>query len=109
MEQFPAIDTVMIGRGLLGRPDLACCIKGVELSDTRERIRDFCHEIYDGYLSIFPGEKDVCMHMKEIWASLCRSFVGSDHLLRKLMKAQTASEFKHIQEQILDTLELSKR
>lgn len=109
MEQFPAVDTVMIGRGLLGRPDLACCIKGVELSDTRDRIKDFCHEIYDGYLSIFSGEKDVCMHMKEIWASLCRSFVDSDRLLRKLMKTQTASEFKHIQEQILDTLELSKR
>ena len=99
----------MIGRGLLGRPDLACCIKGIEVSDTRKKIQDFCHEIYDGYLSIFSGEKDVCMHMKEIWASLGRSFEDSDRLLKKLMKSQTASEFRYLEEQILDTLELSRR
>ena len=109
IERFPAIQTVMIGRGLLGRPDLACCIKGIEPTDTRQRIKDFCHEIYDGYLTIFSGEKDVCMHMKEIWANLGRSFEGSDGLLKKLMKAQTPSEFRFIQEQILDTLELSRR
>ena len=109
VEKFPEIETVMIGRGLLGRPDLACRIKRIDVPDTRQRIKDFCYEIYDGYLSIFSGEKDVCMHMKEIWANLGRSFEDSDRLLKKLMKTQTASEFRHIEAQILDTLELSRR
>ena len=109
MKHFPELDTVMIGRGLLARPDLACCIKGVPVSDTRGKIRLFCDEIYDGYLSIFSGEKDVFMHMKEIWANLGKSFENSDRLVRKLMKSQSPSEYRYLMDQIFDTLELSPR
>ena len=109
MKHFPKLSTVMIGRGLLARPDLACCIKGVPVQDTREKIRAFCDEIYDGYLSIFSGEKDVFMHMKEIWANLGKSFQDSDRLVRKLMKSQSPSEYRYLMDQIFDTLELSPR
>ncbi|MBQ6321306.1 MAG: tRNA-dihydrouridine synthase family protein, partial [Lachnospiraceae bacterium] len=109
MKHFPKLSAVMIGRGLLARPDLACCIKGVPVQDTREKIRAFCDEIYDGYLSIFSGEKDVFMHMKEIWANLGKSFQDSDRLVRKLMKSQSPSEYRYLMDQIFDTLELSPR
>ena len=109
MKHFPKLSTVMIGRGLLARPDLACCIKGVPVQDTREKIHAFCDEIYDGYLSIFSGEKDVFMHLKEIWANLGKSFQDSDRLVRKLMKSQSPSEYRYLMDQIFDTLELSPR
>jgi len=107
--RFPDIKAVMLGRGLLARPDLGCVLKGIRLQDTRKRIISFCDEIYNGYLSIFDGEKDAVMHMKEIWANLGASFRDSERLVKKLMKCSSAAEYKAITSQIFETLELSAR
>lgn len=108
-EEFPDIDTVMIGRGLFARPDLCCHIKGVKVDDIRNHIRSFVEEIYNGFLEIFSGEKDAVRHMKEIWANLGNSFEGSDKLIRKMMKTQSAVEYKVIINQIFETLDLTER
>lgn len=105
-DQFPALNTVMIGRGLLAHPTLSCSIKGKPLSDPRRSLRSFLDEIYDQYLSIFDGEKDVVMHMKEIWCNLKMSFQDSDRLAKKILKSQTGSEYRALVDQVFDTLEL---
>lgn len=104
--RFPEVNNIMIGRGLLARPDLACEIKGITLPDVRTSLRNFVDEIYEGYLSIFSGEKDAVRHMKEIWANLGKRFEGSDKLLKRMMKNQNATEYQAIVRQIFDTLEL---
>ena len=106
LERFPQIQTVMIGRGLLARPDLCCQIKGISIPDTRKSLRSFCDEIYEDYLSVFSGEKDAVRHMKEIWANLGRRFEGSEKLIKKMMKIQTASEYQALISQIFETLDL---
>ncbi len=117
--RFPSVETVMIGRGLLARPYLAWQIRSEEdavpdadirtctSQQMRSRLRDFCDEIYQEYMVIFSGEKDVCMHMKEIWIHLGSSFRDSDRLVRKLMKCRTVSEYHALVSQIFDTLELT--
>lgn len=108
--RFPAVEKIMIGRGLLGRPYLARLIRQeqeAEAGEIRKRLRAFHDEIYAGYLEIFSGERDVFLHMKEIWANLGRSFQDSEKLVRKLMKSRTPAEYKVLADQILDTLELS--
>ena len=107
IRRFPETDTVMIGRGLLARPDLACRIKGISFPDTRARLRAFVNEIHDGYQEIFGNEKDTAMHMKEIWTHLGRSFQDSDRLIRKLMKCQTADQYQMLVSQIFETLALT--
>lgn len=113
--RFPAAENVMIGRGLLGRPYLArqihqeTLLSGGSVDSTawiRSHLRHFHDEIYDGYLDIFRSERDVFLHMKEIWANLGRSFQGSEKLVRKLMKSRTPAEYKALTDQILDTLDL---
>lgn len=104
--RFPEVNNIMIGRGLLARPDLACEIKGITLPDVRISLRNFVDEIYEGYLSIFSGEKDAVRHMKEIWANLGKRFEGSDKLLKRMMKNQEAREYQSIVTQIFETLEL---
>lgn len=108
-EQFPELETFMIGRGLLARPDLAGSIKGIAAADTRKNLRSFCEEIYEGYRSIFKGEKDAVGHMKEIWSNLGRSFQDSGRLVKKILKCQSPEEYRHLTDQIFDTLELSPR
>ena len=116
--RFPDTKTVMIGRGLLGRPYLAWMIQSMEgradtdlrtlnRQEVRSRLRDFCDEIYREYLEIFSGEKDVCMHMKEIWIHLGNSFRDSEKLIRRLMKSRTEAEYHDLVRRIFDTLELS--
>lgn len=100
ISRFPAVEKIMIGRGLLSRPFLARQIKGLPVNDPAEKIRSFCEEIYDGYMSVFDGEKDAVMHMKEIWANLGASFSGSEKLIKKLMKCQSAADYKAITGQI---------
>ena len=104
--RFPDVSCIMIGRGLLARPDLACEIKGSSLPDVRTSLRNFVDEIYEGYLSIFSGEKNAVRHMKEIWANLGKRFEGSDKLLKRMMKNQNAAEYQAIVRQIFETLEL---
>ena len=116
--QFPAAEKVMIGRGLLGRPYMARMIRKendheVSSADSpawiRGHLRQFHDEICIGYLGIFSGERDVFLHMKEIWANLGRSFQSSEKLVRKLMKSRTPAEYKALTDQIFDTLELDIR
>lgn len=104
---FPELDRIMIGRGLLGRPYLAAAVKSLPLPDLRSSIRAFCDEIYEGYLSIFDGEKDAVMHMKEIWCSLGNSFRDSDRMIRKILKCHSGPEYKVLTGQLFDTLDLA--
>lgn len=117
--RFPDISMVMIGRGLLGRPYLSWLIQSTDMegdcesifsltsAQLRSRLRAFCDEIFEEYRKIFQSERDVCMHMKEIWANLGLSFKDSERLVRKLMKCRTAPEYHGIVRQIFDTLALS--
>ena len=108
-ERFSRTDRFMIGRGLLTRPDLAAQIKGCAPEDIRGHLRDFCDEIYDGYLEIFSGERDAVGHMKEIWSYLKDSFKESGAPVKKLLKARTAAEYKACVNQIFETCELTER
>ena len=117
--RFPDISRIMIGRGLLGRPYLSWLIQSTDMegdcesifsltsAQLRSRLRAFCDEIFEEYRKIFQSERDVCMHMKEIWANLSLSFKDSERLVRKLMKCRTAPEYHAIVRQIFDTLPLS--
>ena len=109
ISRFPETPAVMIGRGLLSRPDLACLIKGTPPADTKKRLRDFCNEIYEGYLSIFSSPRDAVGHMKEIWTHLGRSFEHSEKLMKKLMKNQDPHIYSSLTDQIFETLELADR
>ena len=109
IKKFPDISRIMIGRGLLSMPDLACLIKGVQLTDTRAALYSFCDEIYSGYLSVFSDSRDAVGHMKEIWIHLKRSFKDSDRLIKKLLKNQEPSTYSCLVSQIFETLELSDR
>ena len=131
LARFPALESVMIGRGLLARPYLAEVIKeqiskenigtqiGVEngistgnreKTASRElkfRIRAFHDEIFDGYCSIFSGEKDAMFHMKEIWHYLGNSFSGSEKYIKKIKKAQSFAEYRVVVDAIFRELDIN--
>ena len=123
-EHFPALHNIMIGRGLLSHPGLAAQIKaGLSSADPsvcsaglsagfveyghvtgsleyREQLREFHDEIFAGFLSIFSGEKDAMLHMKEIWGFLGDSFADSDRILKQIRKSQSYAEYKVIVDEL---------
>jgi tRNA-dihydrouridine synthase len=98
-QQFPTVDRIMIGRGLLANPGLIGEIKGKPAAERRQ-IRAFHDEILAGCLAIFPGERDVVFHMKEIWFYLTNRFPERDKRLKQIQKCQTMAEYRLIVQQI---------
>ena len=96
---FPAVDRIMIGRGLLENPGLVGEIKGNPPAD-KARLRAFHDEILEGCLDTFRAEKDVVFHLKEIWFYLTKAFPDREKYLKLIRKCQSLPEYKLIVQQI---------
>lgn len=71
---YPALDAVMIGRGLLADPFLIETLSGQAGTERRrtqiERLSAFHQQILEGYCQTMSGDKNVLFKMKELWAHL---------------------------------------
>ena len=65
-EQFPAVERLMLGRGLVANPALAREIRG-GAPLTGEELRQFHEAILEGYCACIQGEVNVLHKMKELW------------------------------------------
>lgn len=99
-ELFPTVDSIMIGRGLLANPGLVGEILGKPKA-SKTQIRAWHDEILEGCLALFPGERDVVFHMKEIWFYLIRSFPEKEKYLKQIKKCQSLTEYRIIVQQII--------
>ena len=74
-EQFPEVESIMIGRGVLADPAIARKIKGGDGADKAE-MRHFHDMLYEAYCEEMSGERTVLYKMKELWFYLS-SFTNS--------------------------------
>lgn len=122
-QQFPDLEHVMIGRGLLTDPALAekllceeenkagqnaafseklSCEEADEtgqhiaFSEQKEtkRLRQFHDALYGSYRSAFSGEKPVLFKMKELWVYLGEQFPGEEKVLKQIRKAQRLADYE---------------
>lgn len=96
-DRFPGIQTVMIGRGIIGNPALLNEIKGIECPGA---VRQFLDQILREYLEISLGEKNTLFKMKELWCYMGRLFPGQEKLLKKIKKAQRVAEYEMVVEEL---------
>ena len=87
--QYPGVEAVMLGRGLLTNPSLT-----EETPFTAERIRAFHEDVLEGYRRAIPGDKNVLFKMKELWTYLGEAFEDSTKLMKKIRKAQKMEEYR---------------
>lgn len=92
-ERFPSAEACMIGRGIIGKPELLGEIKGEETAD-RERLRKFHDQVYEGYREVSMGDKNVLFKMKEIWGYWGTSFPGCEKLLKQIRKAERLDRYE---------------
>ena len=95
--RYPAVEAVMIGRGLIADPGL---LRG---GTDRESLEGFLTELLEVYEVEFGGSRNAMFRMKENWGFLHSRFEGSDKLWKALRKTTDVSEFKSLSAQILHT------
>lgn len=93
---YPGVGAVMIGRGLIARPDMLC-----EQKADSKRLIAFYGELLEAYLSAFGGSRNAMFRMKEHWHYLLPCFAESEKLGKKLRKTTDLQEYCTISREIL--------
>lgn len=93
VSQFPQVDTVMIGRGLLMHPGITREIQTGQVLD-KGTLREFHDELYRRYSLILSGDKTILFKMKELWSFLGPIFEDSKKHVKKIMKCEKCIKYE---------------
>ena len=89
---FPSVDTVMIGRGLITNPGLIADIKNKTRLD-KQLFKDFHDRLYQGYKEVLSGDRNVLYKMKELWIYMILMFPDHEKYFKKIKKAERLSDY----------------
>jgi len=90
LEQFPNLEKMMIGRGLLQDLFLPLKIKGEELPSANERLEllEKLHgEIYDSYTSYLSGDTQLLSKLKPMWEFFSANFNNERKVYKAIKKS----------------------
>ena len=93
VENFPKIENIMIGRGLLMNPGFIGDITNHTKLD-KKRLKNFHDSIYEGYQNILFGDKNVLFKMKELWFYLISQFPDNTKYEKKIKKAERLADYE---------------
>lgn len=99
-EEFPAVEKVMLGRGILRNPWLVSDIcrenakQGPSEEKRKEVLRIFHDQLLRGYMDYMSGDRNTLYKMKELWAYLGDSFADSEKYMKKIRKSQRIREYE---------------
>ena len=100
--QFPTVDTVMLGRGLVGDPGML-----VPGGTTVKALEGFMDELLEEYAVVFGSRRNAMFRLKENWHLLCCRFENSEKLTKRLRKTTDYDDFRAITSQLLHTCPLA--
>lgn len=106
-KQFPSVDTIMIGRGLIANPGLVRSIQEDWFMDTAT-LRAFHDRILKDYQAILSGDTNVLYKMKELWFYMMPMFDDSEKYAKKIRKCTHLSEYNAIVSNLFAEKELTK-
>ena len=93
--EYPGVDRVMLGRGVLSDPCLFGAIRGKE-NLTKEKLREFHGRLLADYTEEMSGEKNVLFKMKELWYYMIHVFTNHENYEKKIRKVQRLCDYKEI-------------
>ncbi|MGM9630609.1 tRNA dihydrouridine synthase [Butyricicoccus sp.] len=91
--QFPTVQTIMLGRGLLSNPGLAAQAEG-HAPIEKKRLYDFHNTLLERYQEVLSGQRNVLFKMKELWVYLGFLFENHEKYAKKIRKAQTLAAYR---------------
>ena len=96
--QFPTVESIMIGRGLVADPGM---LSG---GTDRETLKAFLTELSDTYCTVFGSKRNAIYRMKDNWHYLIGLFEGSEKLWKEMRKSTDYDRFIAIANEIIATL-----
>lgn len=94
INEFPEVNKVMLGRGILANPGLIGEIKNNEFAN-KEIIKKFHDEIFENYTILLNEDKNAMYRMKELWGYMSHIFTNNKKYYKKIKKAQKAIDYKN--------------
>lgn len=94
INEFPEVNKVMLGRGILANPGLIGEIKNNEFTN-KEIIKMFHDEIFENYTILLNEDKNAMYRMKELWGYMSHIFTNNKKYYKKIKKAQKAIDYKN--------------
>ena len=96
---FPAVQSLMVGRGIIADPALFRQALGGPAA-TKEELRGYLDELYHGYTALFGSAGCAISRMKGHWFYLIHRFEGSERLEKQLRKLREPWEYETVVNQI---------
>ena len=90
--QYPQVDAVMAGRGLVADPALGRRLRGGAPA-SRQELTVFHDRLLADYRQRLSGDTPVLHRMRELWNYLSGSFEGTERELKAIRKAKTVAEY----------------
>lgn len=103
-EQFPTMQGMMLGRGLIANPGLMREVQNMK-ADIKT-LETFHHEILEGYKLTQSGDKNVLYRMKELWFYMEKSFAPMEKYAKQIRKAQKCVEYEAIVREVFRNVPL---
>ncbi|EGO88594.1 tRNA-dihydrouridine synthase family protein [Clostridium botulinum C] len=92
IETFKEVETVMIGRGILGNPGLINEIKEDKTLD-KKVLKEFHDEVLNNYRELFNEDRNAMFRMKELWGYMIYIFSDNKKYAKKIRKAQNLRDY----------------
>ncbi|MDO5293223.1 MAG: tRNA-dihydrouridine synthase family protein [bacterium] len=93
IKEFPSVDRVMLGRGIIANPGLINEIKTGKTMD-KECLKAFHSELLREYKQLLSGDRNVLFKMKEVWFYLSHIFEDSEKLAKKIRKTEKMADYE---------------
>ena len=101
IKKFPAVERIMLGRGIVANPGLVREIRtGERIS--KEALKEYHDTLYTAYREALGSEKDALFKMKELWSYLGKGFQDAEKYLKKIRKANRQEAYVSAVNQVFD-------
>ena len=107
VKEFPQVDKIMIGRGILANPGLIDEIKENKFI-TKEILKQFHDEIFENYTILLKEDKNAMYRMKELWGYMSHIFTNNKKYYKKIKKAQKAKDYREAVSRLFEEQEIIK-
>lgn len=100
INDMPAVDRIMLGRGIIANPGLMNEIINKSMIN-KEILKDFHDRILNGYIELFKDETIVLYKMKEVWGYMIWIFSDNKKYSKKIKKSQNLNEYRAVVSSLL--------
>ena len=106
-KEFPELNTIMLGRGVLANPGLINEIRN-NANLNKEVLKKFHDEIFNDYRNVFKDDKIAIYRMKELWGYMIYIFSDNKKYAKKIKKSQKVDDYNEAVSSLFNEQEIIK-